>query len=129
MPRMKGTVREDDYRTEVRFKDKNLLKIKILASSGSQSTRICRLRIRDLDLDLNPDPGLNRWHQSGGSSAACRWIQPGLCYHLSGLGGSTNVGTSPDRLPWPTIIGKENGQFTRIERKNPHQRTHLGKEK
>jgi hypothetical protein len=25
---MKGTVQEDDYQTEVRFKDKNLLKIK-----------------------------------------------------------------------------------------------------
>jgi hypothetical protein len=41
MPTMKGTVQEDDYRTEVQFKDKNLLKIKILASSGSHSTRIC----------------------------------------------------------------------------------------
>jgi hypothetical protein len=51
MPTMEGTVQEDDYRTEVRFKDKNLLKIKVLASSGSQSTRICRLRIRDSDPD------------------------------------------------------------------------------
>jgi hypothetical protein len=39
-PTMKGTVQEDDYQTEVWFKDKNLLKLKILASSGSQSTRI-----------------------------------------------------------------------------------------
>jgi hypothetical protein len=114
---MKGTVQEDDYRTEVRFKDENLLKVKILASSGSQSTRICRLRIRDSDPDLNPDPGLNRWHQSGGGSAAHRWIRPGLRYHQSGLGHSTYVGTSPDWLPWPTMIGKENVQFTRIERK------------
>jgi hypothetical protein len=129
MPTMKGTVQEDDCRTEVRFKDKNLLKIKILASSGSHSTRICKLRSRDSDPDLNPDPGLNRWHQSGGGSAARCWIRPGLRYHQSGLGCSTKVGTSPDRLPWPTIIGKENGQFTRIERKSPHQRTHLGKEK
>jgi hypothetical protein len=30
MPTMKGAVQEDDYRTEVRFKDKNLFKIKIL---------------------------------------------------------------------------------------------------
>jgi hypothetical protein len=35
------TMKEDDYRTEVWFKDKNLLKSKILASSGSHSTRIC----------------------------------------------------------------------------------------
>jgi hypothetical protein len=48
MPTMKGTVPEDDYRTEVRFKDKNLPKIKILASSGSHSTRICN----------TADPGL-----------------------------------------------------------------------
>ncbi len=130
MPTMKGTVQEDDYRTEVRFKDKNLLKIKILASSGSQSTRIRKLRIRDSDPDLNPDLGLNRWHQSGGSSAARRWIRPGLRYHKSGLGRSTYVGTSPNRLPSPKMIGKENGQFTRIERKKqPHQRTHLGQRK
>jgi hypothetical protein len=30
MPTMKGAVQEDDYRTEVRFKDKNPLKIKVL---------------------------------------------------------------------------------------------------
>jgi hypothetical protein len=120
MPTMKGTVQEDNCRTEVRLKDKNLLKIKILASSGSHSTQICKLRIWDSDPDLNPDPGLNRWHQSGGGSAAHRWIQSELCYHQSGLGGSYNIGTSPDWLPWTIIIGKENGQFTMIERKNPH---------
>ncbi len=63
---MEGTVQEDDYRTEVWFEDKNLLKIKVFASSGSQRTQICKLQIRDSDPDLNPDPGLNRWHQSGG---------------------------------------------------------------
>ncbi len=119
MPTMKGTVQEDDYRTEVRFKDKNLLKIKIFASSGSQSTWICKLWIRDSDPDLNPDPGLNRWHQSGGGSAACRWIQPGLRYHQSGLGGSTNVGTSPDQLPWPTKIGKEKWPIYYDRKKEP----------
>jgi hypothetical protein len=46
MPMMKRTVQEDDYRTEVRFKDKNLLKTKILAFSGSQSTQICKLQIQ-----------------------------------------------------------------------------------
>ena len=46
-PTMKGTVQEDDYRTEVRFKDKNLFKNRSFASSGSQRTRICKLRIRD----------------------------------------------------------------------------------
>ncbi len=65
MPTMEGTVQEGDYRTEVRFKDKNLFKNQSFASSGSQRTRICKLRIRDSDPDLNPDPGLNRWHQSG----------------------------------------------------------------
>jgi hypothetical protein len=54
---MEGTVQEDDYRTEVRFKDKNLLKIKVFASSGSHRVRIRELRIRDSDPDLNPDPG------------------------------------------------------------------------
>jgi hypothetical protein len=54
---MEGTVQEDDYRTEVRFKDKNLLKIKVFASSGSHRVRIRASRIRDSDPDLNPDPG------------------------------------------------------------------------
>jgi hypothetical protein len=57
MPTMEGTVQEDDYRTEVQFKDKNLLKNQSFASSGSQRVRIRGLRIRDLDPDLNPDPG------------------------------------------------------------------------
>ncbi len=81
MPTMKGAVQEDDYQTEVRLKDKKIYLKSRLSSSGSQSTRICKLRIRDSDLDLNPDPGLNRWHQSGGGSAAHRWIRPGLRYH------------------------------------------------
>jgi hypothetical protein len=100
MPTMKGTVQEDDYRAEVRFKDKNLSKNKAPGSAI--------LRIRDSDPDLNPDPGLIRWHQSGGGSAARRWIQPGLRYHQIGLGGSThNVGTSPVWLPWPVRKEKE----------------------
>jgi hypothetical protein len=57
MPTMEGTVQEDGYRTEVRFKDKNLLKNQTFASSGSQRARIRRLGIRDSDPDLNPDPG------------------------------------------------------------------------
>ena len=57
MHTMEGTVQEDDYRTEVRFKDKIYLKIKAFASSGSQRVRIRGLRIRYSDLDLNPDPG------------------------------------------------------------------------
>jgi hypothetical protein len=40
MPTMEGTVQEDNYRTEVQFKDKNLLKNKSFASSGSQRVRI-----------------------------------------------------------------------------------------
>jgi hypothetical protein len=36
MPTMEGTVQEDDYGTEVWFKDKNLLKNQSFASSGSQ---------------------------------------------------------------------------------------------
>jgi hypothetical protein len=47
MPTMEGTVQEDDYRTEVRFKDKNAFKNQSFASSASQRTRICKLRIRD----------------------------------------------------------------------------------
>jgi hypothetical protein len=57
MPTMEGTVQEDDYRTKVRFKDKNLLKNQSFASSGSQRARIRGLRIQDSDLNLNPDPG------------------------------------------------------------------------
>jgi hypothetical protein len=53
---MEETVQEDDYRTEVRFKDKNLLKIKVFASSCSHRVRIRELRIWDSDPDLNPDP-------------------------------------------------------------------------
>ncbi len=56
-PRWRGQSQEDDYRTEVRFKDKNLLKIKVFASSGSHRVRIRKSRTRDSDLDLNPDPG------------------------------------------------------------------------
>jgi hypothetical protein len=55
MPTMKGTVQEDDYRTEVPIKDKNLSKIKVLASSGSHSTRICN----------TADPGLGSGPKSG----------------------------------------------------------------
>ena len=57
MPTMEGTVQEDDYQTEVRFKDKNLLKIKVFTSSGSHRVWIGASRIRDSDPDLNPDPG------------------------------------------------------------------------
>jgi hypothetical protein len=57
MPTMEGTVQEDDYQTEVRFKDKIYLKIKVFASSGSQRIRIRGLWIRDSDPDLNPDLG------------------------------------------------------------------------
>jgi hypothetical protein len=57
MPTMEGTVQEDDYGTEVWFKDKNLLKNQSFASSGSQRARIRRLRILDSDPDLNLDPG------------------------------------------------------------------------
>jgi hypothetical protein len=107
---MKGTVQEDDYRTEVWFKDKNLLKIKILASSGSHSARICKLRIRDSDPDLNPDLGLNRRHQSGGGSAAPRLVagsSPDCITTYHDWEAQHNVRTSPDWLPWPVIIGKE----------------------
>jgi hypothetical protein len=109
---MKGAVQEDDYRTEVQFKDKNLLKNKSFSSSGSQSTRICKLRIRDSAPDLNPDPGLNRWHQSGGGSAARCWIRPGLRYHQSGLGHNIRWDQSGSAA-LARKIGKENGQFTR----------------
>jgi hypothetical protein len=39
------------------FKDKNLLKIKFFASSGSHRVQIRATQIRDSDPDLNPDPG------------------------------------------------------------------------
>ncbi len=80
-PRWRGQSRKTDYRTEVRFKDKNLFK--------NQS--FCLLRFTE-----SPDPrtanpglgsgpksgsGLTRWHKSGGGSAARRWIRPGLRYH------------------------------------------------
>jgi hypothetical protein len=55
--RWRGQSQEDVYRTEVRFKDKNLLKIKVFASSGSHRVRIRGLQIRDSDPDQNPDPG------------------------------------------------------------------------
>jgi hypothetical protein len=65
MPTMEGTVQEDDYRTEVRFKEKNLLK--------NQSFCLLRFtespdpRIADPGLGSGPKSGsgLNRWHQSG----------------------------------------------------------------
>ncbi len=79
--RWRGQSRKTTTGPKVRFKDKNPFKNYSFASSGSQRTRICKLRIRDSDPDLNLDPGLNRWHQSGGGSAARRWIRPGLRYH------------------------------------------------
>jgi hypothetical protein len=80
---MEGTVQESDYRTEVQFKDKNLLflKIKIFTPHAHSRTGSTKLWIRYSDPDSNPDPGLNRWHQSVCGSAARRWIRPGLRYH------------------------------------------------
>ncbi len=80
-PRWRGQSRKTTTGPKSGLKIKIYLKIKVFASSGSQRTWICKLRIWDLDPDLNPDPGLNRWHQSGGGSAARRWIRPGLRYH------------------------------------------------
>jgi hypothetical protein len=81
MPTMEGTVQKDDYWTEVRFKDKNLLK----------NLSFCLLRFTESPDPWTADPGLgsgpksgsglNRWQQSGGGSAARRWIRPGLRYH------------------------------------------------
>jgi hypothetical protein len=55
MPMMKGTVQEDDYRTEVRFKDKNLLKIKIF--SLLRFTKHPDLQTADLGLGSGPKSG------------------------------------------------------------------------
>ncbi len=68
------------------------------------------------------------WDRSPNPGAALRLVTGSGpdCVTTNQDWDTTYVGTTPDRLPWPTKIGKENGQFTRIERKRqPHQRTHL----
>ena len=96
---MEGTVQEDDYRTEVRFKDKNLFK--------NQS--FCLLRFTESPDPRTADPGLgsgpksgsglNRWHQSGETDP---WLVAGSdpdCVTTNRDRDTTYVGTGPDQLP------------------------------
>jgi hypothetical protein len=97
---MEGTVQEDDYRTEVRFKDKNLLK--------NQSFFLLRFtespdpRIADPGLGSGPKSGSrlnNRWHQSGKTDP---WLVAGSdpdCVTTNRDRDTTYVGTGPDQLP------------------------------
>ncbi len=57
MPTMEGTVQEDDHRTEVWFKDKNLFKNQSFCLLRFTESPDPRIAVRDSDPDLNPDPG------------------------------------------------------------------------
>ncbi len=57
MPTMEGTVQEDDYQTEVRFKDKNLLKNQGFCLLRFTESPDPQFADPDSDPDLNPDPG------------------------------------------------------------------------
>ena len=123
-PRWRGQSQEDDYRTEVRFKDKNLLKIKVFSSSGSH--RVPDPRIADRGLGSGPKSGfgLNRWHQSGETDPRLVAGSDPDCVTIHRDWDTTYVGTGPDQLPLAKD-GKKKANFTRKDRKATHQRTHL----
>jgi hypothetical protein len=96
---MEGTVQEDDYRTEVRFKGKNLLR--------NQSFCILRFtespdpRIADPGLGSGPKSGsgLNKWHQSGETDPRLVAGSDPDCVTTNWDRDTTYVGTGPDQLP------------------------------
>jgi hypothetical protein len=116
MPTMQGTVQEDDYRTEVRFKDKNLLK--------NQSFFLLRFtespdpRTADPGLGSGPKSGsgLNRWHQSGKTDPRLVAESDPDCVTTNQDWDTTYVGTGPDQLPLAKD-GKKKANFTRKDRK------------
>ncbi len=120
---MEGTVQEDDYRTEVRFKDKNVFK--------NQS--FCLLRFTESpDLRI-ADPGLGSGPKSG--SGLIDGISPGAAPRL--VAGSspdcvtanqdrdtTYIGTGPDQLPLAKRW-KEKANFTRKKERDSHTKEHI----
>ncbi len=107
---MEGTVQEDDYRTEVWFKDKNLLK--------NQSFFLLRITespdpgIADLGLGSGPKSGsgLNRWHQSGEADPRLVAGSDPDCVTTNRDRDTSYVWTGPNQLPLAKD-GKKKGQF------------------
>jgi hypothetical protein len=101
---MEGTVQEDDCRTEVRFKDKNLLKNQsffLLRFTESPDPRIA---------DPGLGSGLNRWHQSGKTDPRLVAGSDPDCVTTNRDRDTTYVGTGLNQLPLAKD-GKKKGQF------------------
>jgi hypothetical protein len=113
---MEGTVQEDDYRTKVRFKDKNLFK--------NQSFCLLRFtespdpRIADPGLGSGPKSGsgLNRWHQSGERILGSSLDPARTALPLIGTGTQHTLGPVRISCHWPKD-GKNKANFTRKDRK------------
>ncbi len=113
---MEGTVQEDDYRTEVQFKDKNLFK--------NQSFCLLRFtesldpRITDPGLGSGPKSGsgLNRWHQSGKTDPRLVAGSDRTALPLIGTGTQHTLGPVRISCHWPKD-GKKKDNFTRKDRK------------
>jgi hypothetical protein len=128
MPTMKGTVQEDDYRTEVRIKDKNLLKLKFYLL---RFTKHPDLQTAAPELGSGPKSGSGaKWMASvrgrlrGSSLDPARTALPLIRTGTQHTLGPVRISCLGQK------DGKENGQFTMIERKRqPHQRTHLSQRK
>ena len=111
---MEGTVQEDDYLTKVRFIDKNLLKTKVFASSGSQR----------LGSGPKSGSGLNRWHQSGETDPRLVAGSDPDCVTTNQDRDTTYVGTGPDQLPLANN-GKEKWPMLLDRKDRPHTNEHI----
>jgi hypothetical protein len=121
MPTMKGTVQEDDYRTEVRFKDKNLFIIKIFLLRFTENPD---LQTADPGLRSGPKSGsgAKRWHQSGGRLRGSSLDPARTALPLIRTGTQHTLG--PVRISClGQKDGKENGQFTLKE--DSHTKEHI----